>query len=276
MSRDGNESDYAEEVPIFANIAVDVKRQKTRPQPIGGPALARLNERFRISGCNGYCGMQAYLAATLNAEGHYAEAEKLARKTYETEIRIHGLEYLDTVNALRQLGKALARTNRYAEASTLATTPSSSKSSPHSNSGWPKIKRLKMIAVWVLDPRGCCLEMICAGTAWKERNGDPERTRKRNTWLVLEKLLLRRLWPPLLASARRAGIWNSVSPKLPQFNQSLGSTLRIPIKNRKARLGRHYVGLQAESHHSFSRVNVATKLGSHVLPPSSENACSKW
>jgi hypothetical protein len=99
--------------------------------------------------------MQAYLAATLNAEGHYAEAEKLARKTYETEIRIHGLEYLDTVNALRQLGKALARTNRYAEASTLATTPSSSKSSPHSNSGWPKIKRLKMIAVWVLDPRGC-------------------------------------------------------------------------------------------------------------------------
>jgi len=29
--------------------------------------------------------MQTYLAATLNAEGRYAEAEKLARQTYEAE-----------------------------------------------------------------------------------------------------------------------------------------------------------------------------------------------
>jgi tetratricopeptide (TPR) repeat protein len=63
--------------------------------------------------------MQIYLATTLNAEGHNAEAEKLARATYEGELRIHGPHYPDTLNALHELGKALAHTHRYAEATAL-------------------------------------------------------------------------------------------------------------------------------------------------------------
>jgi tetratricopeptide (TPR) repeat protein len=63
--------------------------------------------------------MQTDLAQTFNAEGQYAAAEKLARATYEAVLRINGPQHPRTLNALRELGKSLAYTHRYAEAGKL-------------------------------------------------------------------------------------------------------------------------------------------------------------
>jgi tetratricopeptide (TPR) repeat protein len=62
---------------------------------------------------------QADLARTLNKEGRYAEAEKLAQGAFEAGIRAHELHSPVTLNALRQLGKAMAYSHRYPEAARL-------------------------------------------------------------------------------------------------------------------------------------------------------------
>jgi hypothetical protein len=55
----------------------------------------------------------------LNQEGRYADAEALARKTLESQRRILGPQHDDTLETLKQLGKSLAFTDRYAVASRL-------------------------------------------------------------------------------------------------------------------------------------------------------------
>jgi tetratricopeptide (TPR) repeat protein len=63
--------------------------------------------------------IESYLTRTLNHEGRYSEAEKLARQTYTAQLRILGPQDPATVNTLQQLGEALAHTDRYSEAAQL-------------------------------------------------------------------------------------------------------------------------------------------------------------
>jgi hypothetical protein len=70
-------------------------------------------------------------AATLVEEGRYAEAETIAHKTFEAELRTLGLQHSYTLEGLRQLGKAIAHLRGYGEANklfqdTIATTRDSS------------------------------------------------------------------------------------------------------------------------------------------------------
>jgi hypothetical protein len=52
-------------------------------------------------------------------EGTYAEAEELARETFEAQRRILGPQHPQALDTLRQLGRAMAYRHRYAEARTL-------------------------------------------------------------------------------------------------------------------------------------------------------------
>ncbi|MGA9041326.1 MAG: serine/threonine-protein kinase [Terriglobales bacterium] len=58
---------------------------------------------------------ETYLARTLTKEGHYAAAEKLARESYDAQRRL-GPQSPNTLDALQQLGRAMAYSHRYAEA----------------------------------------------------------------------------------------------------------------------------------------------------------------
>jgi hypothetical protein len=60
--------------------------------------------------------LKNYLARTLNKEGHYAEAETFARENYASQRRDPRPQHPDT---LRELGKAMAYSHRYAEVSNL-------------------------------------------------------------------------------------------------------------------------------------------------------------
>jgi tetratricopeptide (TPR) repeat protein len=62
---------------------------------------------------------QSFLTRTLNHEGRYSEAEKLARQSYTAQLRILGPQDPATVNTLQQLGEVLAHTGRYSEAAEL-------------------------------------------------------------------------------------------------------------------------------------------------------------
>jgi eukaryotic-like serine/threonine-protein kinase len=62
---------------------------------------------------------QGKLARTLLTEGHYAEAEELARASYERQIRTLGPQNHHTWVSIRVLGRALAYQHRYSEASKL-------------------------------------------------------------------------------------------------------------------------------------------------------------
>jgi tetratricopeptide (TPR) repeat protein len=55
------------------------------------------------------------LVAVLVAEGHYDEAEKLARETLDTRRRILGPEHPKTLQSMVNLAYALKRLGRYAE-----------------------------------------------------------------------------------------------------------------------------------------------------------------
>jgi hypothetical protein len=52
-------------------------------------------------------------------EGRYTKAEKIARETYDVRLRTLGSQHPDTLDTLRQLGRAMAYSHRYAEASNL-------------------------------------------------------------------------------------------------------------------------------------------------------------
>jgi tetratricopeptide (TPR) repeat protein len=62
---------------------------------------------------------QTDLAQTLIQERRYAEAEKLARETFEIQLRNLGPRHSDVIQALQQLGTAMAYSHRYAEATKL-------------------------------------------------------------------------------------------------------------------------------------------------------------
>ncbi len=59
------------------------------------------------------------LALVLFDEGRYAEAEPLARSTFETRRRVLGPEHPDTLYSMNLLGDILAREGRYPEAEAL-------------------------------------------------------------------------------------------------------------------------------------------------------------
>ena len=63
---------------------------------------------------------QTDLARTLNREGrNFAEAETLARRSYETQLRTLGPMHPDMLDSLQVLGTALARENHYPKAESL-------------------------------------------------------------------------------------------------------------------------------------------------------------
>jgi tetratricopeptide (TPR) repeat protein len=62
---------------------------------------------------------RTYIARTRNGEGRYSEAERTAQEAYTALLRIAGTQDSRTVDALQQLGEALAHTGRYSEAALL-------------------------------------------------------------------------------------------------------------------------------------------------------------
>jgi hypothetical protein len=61
----------------------------------------------------------AHLAQILIGEDKYKEAEQIARKSFDTQLRTQGPQDGETLGSLRQLGKAMAYSHRYSEASSL-------------------------------------------------------------------------------------------------------------------------------------------------------------
>jgi hypothetical protein len=79
------------------------------------------------------------LGQVLTAEGHYPEADRILRESYDTRLRVLGRDHHDTAGSVYDLGALYAAEGKKEEAIAMLKAPSTTGCYPRRISIWPRI-----------------------------------------------------------------------------------------------------------------------------------------